>query len=198
MATSLVLFVFGAYFLGSISSAILVTRIFFQEEIRDQGSKNPGATNVLRVAGKSAAACVFLFDVLKGLLPVYAGFLYGFSPLQLSLIAIFACVGHMFPLFFHFKGGKAVATALGAMLPIDWWLSALLLSTWLIVFGLTRISSLAAIITLTLTPIYTYIIKPEFSMAVSLLCIMILFRHKQNITRLLARQENKVRSRTKK
>lgn len=194
MTTWMVFCIVGAYLLGSISSAVLITRMFVNADIREQGSGNPGTTNVLRVAGKKAAAGVFIFDVLKGAIPVYAGFLFGFGPMMLSVIALSACIGHMYPIFFAFKGGKAVATALGAMMPLNGWLALCLLGTWLLVFVLTRISSLAAIITLSLAPAYTYIFKPEYTVAVALLCALIILKHKSNIMRLWRKQENRLKT----
>jgi len=189
MITWIVLHIVAAYLLGSISSAILVTRLFLHTDIRAHGSGNPGATNVLRLAGKRAAACVFLFDVLKGTIPVYIGYLFNYPPLVLSLIAVSACIGHMYPVFFGFSGGKAVATALGAMMPLDWYLAIALLVTWLIIFAVARISSIAAIGTLIAVPIYTYLLKPEYTFAVAILCLLIIVKHKSNIARIINRQE---------
>lgn len=177
--------------MGSLSSAIVVTRILANKDIRQEGSGNPGATNVYRVAGKKAAGFVFLLDALKGAVPVYSGFLLGLEPLILSLIAISTCLGHIYPIYYHFKGGKGVATAIGAIFPINWWLTLCLLSTWLLVFAVFRISSLAAIVSLLLAPLYTYIFKPEFTVAVSLLCLLILLQHKSNIIRLLHHTEHR-------
>lgn len=187
----MVFHIIAAYLLGSISSAILFTRFTKQTDIREVGSGNPGTTNILRIAGKKAALVVFVFDVLKGALPVYTGFLIGYPTYILSIIAVAACVGHMYPIYFNFKGGKAVATALGAMMPINWLLTLLLLSTWVSVFAIWRISSLAAICTLLLAPIYTYFIKPEFTLAVLTLCVLIILKHRKNITRLIKKEENK-------
>ncbi|MFT6270230.1 MAG: glycerol-3-phosphate acyltransferase PlsY [Alphaproteobacteria bacterium] len=193
MTTWVVFHIIGAYLLGSISSAVLITRIFVRADIREQGSGNPGTTNVLRVAGKKAAAAVFVFDVLKGAIPVYAGFLLGYEPIILSIIAVSACIGHMYPIFFSFKGGKAVATALGAMMPLNGWLALCLLGTWIVIFAITRISSLAAIATLLLAPLYAYLFKPEYTLAVAILCGLIIVKHKSNIGRLLNKQENKIK-----
>lgn len=189
MTTSIVFFVVAAYLVGSVSSAILVTRMFAIQDIRQQGSGNAGATNVLRVAGKKAAIVVFLFDLLKGAVPVYAGFLFGLPPLFLSLIAIAACLGHIFPIFFQFKGGKGVATALGALMPLDWTLAGCLVGTWLFVFVITRISSVAAIITFSLAPIFTFIFEPDYTIAVTLLCLLIIAKHRENIKRLFVNKE---------
>lgn len=183
----------AAYLLGSISSAILLSWALKSQDIREQGSGNPGATNVLRIHGKSAAAVVFLFDLLKGAIPVYCGYLLGFEPLVLGLVAISACLGHMYPLYFGFKGGKAVATALGAMMPIAWTLALALFATWILVFVTARISSLAAIITLLLAPLYTYLIKSQYTLAVALLSLLIIGKHRKNIVRLFKREEHAFR-----
>lgn len=187
--------IIGAYLLGSVSSAILLTRITKQTDIRQVGSGNPGATNILRVLGKRAAFFVFAFDVLKGMLPVYSGFLLGYPPIILSCIAVCACLGHMYPLYFNFKGGKAVATALGALMPLDWLFTVLLLATWIGVFLLSKISSLAAITTLILAPVYVYFIKPEYFLAVCILCVLIIAKHYKNIIRLAKHQENRFKQR---
>ncbi len=198
MTTWLVFFILMAYLLGSVSSAIVVTKLFVGDDIREQGSGNAGASNVMRVAGKKAAAIVFIFDVLKGAIPVYAGFLLGFTPLGLSAIAISACIGHMFPLYFQFKGGKGVATALGALFPLNLWLALCLITTWLLVFAFSRISSLAAICTFIFAPFYTYLFKPEYLLAVCFLCLLILFKHKSNILRLFVRSERKLKAANRK
>ena len=192
MTTWVVFYIVGAYLLGSVSSAVLVTRLFLNTDIREQGSGNPGTTNVLRTVGKKAAAAVFIFDVLKGAVPVYIGFLLGLQPLVLSVIALSACVGHMYPIFFAFKGGKGVATALGAIMPLNGYLALCLLGTWLSIFVITRISSVAAITTLIIAPIYAYLFKPEYTLAVAILCTLIIVKHQSNIQRLLSKKERKI------
>lgn len=192
MTTWVVFHIVGAYLLGSVSSAVMLTRLFLNADIREQGSGNPGTTNVLRIVGKKAAVAVFIFDVLKGAIPVYIGFLLGLKPLVLSVIAISACVGHMYPIFFAFKGGKGVATALGAMMPLNGYLALFLLGTWVAIFAITRISSFAAIATLLLAPIYAYVFKPEYTLAVAILCALIILKHKSNIHRLLSKNEQKI------
>jgi glycerol-3-phosphate acyltransferase PlsY len=181
-----------AYLLGSISSAILLCRLFGLADPRSIGSGNPGATNVLRIGGKFPALLVLLFDLLKGLLPVYIGYYLGLAPLNLALVAIGACLGHMFPMFFRFSGGKAVATGFGAILPLGIDLAILLLCTWLLVLWLTKYSSLAAILSLLLAPLYTWLLHPEYALAVSLLSLLIIIRHKANIQRLCMAQETKI------
>ena len=121
-----------AYLCGSISSAIVVCRVAGLPDPRENGSGNPGATNVLRIGGKTAAAAVLIFDVLKGMLPVWLAYKFDVAPLYLGLTAIAACLGHIYPVFFHFRGGKGVATAFGAIAPIGWDLTGLMTVTWLL------------------------------------------------------------------
>ncbi len=187
-----IVLIIASYIIGSISSAILICRLRGLPDPRSLGSKNPGATNVLRLSNKPTAAAVLLFDVLKGTIPVYGAFLLGVEPLHLGFIAIAACLGHMYPCFFGFKGGKAVATALGALAPISWGFAAALISTWVIVAKLTRYSSLAAIVTVSLAPLYSYLIKPMYTQSVTMLSILIIIRHRSNIWRLLSGKEAKI------
>ncbi|NUY57281.1 glycerol-3-phosphate 1-O-acyltransferase PlsY [Salinivibrio sp. EAGSL] len=181
-----------AYLLGSVSSAVLVCRAFGLPDPRDQGSKNPGATNVYRLGGRFAAALVLLCDMLKGTIPVWLSYLIGINPFLLGLIAIAACLGHIYPVFFHFRGGKGVATALGAMAPIGLSLTGLLVATWGLVLVLTGYSSLSAIVTAIVAPLFTWWIKPQFTMPVAMLSCLILFRHYDNIRRLLDGEEKPV------
>ncbi|WP_339771112.1 glycerol-3-phosphate 1-O-acyltransferase PlsY [uncultured Paraglaciecola sp.] len=191
--TSLSILIFcSAYLLGSISSAVLICRLFRLPDPRNTGSNNPGATNVLRIGGRLPAALVLIFDVLKGTLPVYLGYFLGLSPIVLGLVGLAACLGHIYPLYFNFKGGKGVATAIGAMLPLGWELSSILLGCWLVMIFISGYSSLAAIISVSLAPIVTWFIKPDYTVPVTMLCLLIIVRHKQNIIRLLNGQESKV------
>ena len=197
--TALTILIFAsAYLLGSISSAVLVCRLFGLGDPRNQGSGNPGATNVLRIGGKLPAVLVLAFDVLKGTVPVWASYYLGLAPIFLAFVAVMACLGHMFPLFFNFSGGKAVATAFGAILPLGLDLAALLITTWVVVLVLTRYSSLAAIVTVALSPLFTYLINPAYTLPVVILAILIVLRHKNNIIRLYTRQEPKVGNKTPK
>lgn len=181
-----------AYLLGSISSAVLICRMLRLPDPRKMGSNNPGATNVLRIGGKKAAFSVLLCDMLKGTIPVWSGFFLGIEPVILGVIAIAACLGHMYPLFFHFKGGKGVATALGAIAPIGLDFTGMVIATWLAIAFLFRYSSLAAIVTVLLAPLYTWMIKPQYTLPVAMLCCLIVFRHHQNIRRLLDGAEPKI------
>lgn len=195
--TALTILLFAsAYLLGSISSAILVCLFFGLGDPRNQGSGNPGATNVLRIGGKLPAVLVLAFDVLKGTVPVWVSYYLGLAPIFLAFVAVMACLGHMFPLFFNFSGGKAVATAFGAILPLGLDLAALLITTWVVVLAFTRYSSLAAIIAVTFSPFFTYLINPAYTFPVVILATLIVLRHKNNIIRLFTKQEPKVGNKT--
>ncbi|MEW5681189.1 MAG: glycerol-3-phosphate 1-O-acyltransferase PlsY [Pseudomonadota bacterium] len=187
----------AAYLCGSISSAVLVSKLFRLPDPRLHGSGNPGATNVLRLGGKLPAVLVLLFDILKGTIPVWGSYFLQIEPLYLGLIAICACLGHIFPLFFGFKGGKAVATAFGAMMPIGLDLAGLLIGSWLIIVALSGYSSLAAILTVSLAPVFTWFIKPLYTVPVLMLSVLIILRHRENIVRLYQGKESKVWDKTK-
>lgn len=181
-----------AYLLGSISSAILVSRLFKLPDPRTYGSNNPGATNVYRSGGSLPACLVLVFDILKGTIPVWGAYFLKLEPLELGLIAVAACLGHMYPLFFSFKGGKAVATAFGSLLPIGLSLGGLLIGTWLLIVAITRYSSLAALVAVTLAPLYTWWIKPLYTLPVTFITLLIIIRHRTNIVRLFKGEEPKV------
>ncbi|KAJ9431727.1 glycerol-3-phosphate acyltransferase PlsY [Candidatus Pantoea symbiotica] len=187
-----------AYLCGSISSAILVCKLAGLPDPRSQGSGNPGATNVLRIGGKAAAAAVLIFDVAKGMLPVWVAYLLHVAPLYLGLTAIAACLGHIYPVFFRFRGGKGVATAFGAIAPIGWDLTGLMTGTWLLTVLLSGYSSLGAIVSALIAPFYVWWFKPQFTFPVSMLSCLILLRHHDNIQRLWRGQENKIWKRKKK
>lgn len=189
--------IFFAYLCGSISSAILVCKIAGLPDPRTQGSGNPGATNVLRIGGKAAAACVLVFDILKGMVPVWLAYLLHLAPLYLGLTAIAACLGHIYPVFFRFRGGKGVATALGAIAPIGWDLTGLVTGTWLLTVLLSGYSSLGAIVSALIAPFYVWWFKPQFTFPVSMLSCLILLRHHDNIQRLWRGQESKIWKRRK-
>lgn len=186
------LMIIAAYLLGSINSAILICKLTGLPDPRSSGSKNPGATNVLRFGSKAIAACVLIFDILKGTIPVWGSFFLGIEPLYLGLVAVAACLGHMYPIFFQFQGGKAVATAFGVLLPIGLSLGFMLITTWLFVAKTTRYSSLAAIVTVSLAPFYTWLLKPQYVYPVLMLSGLIIWRHKANIIRLFKGEEPKI------
>lgn len=189
MTALTILMIILAYLGGSLSSAVLVSRTTGLPDPRDHGSHNPGATNVLRLGGRGAALAVLLLDMLKGTAPVYLSWFLGIKPVYLGFIGVAACLGHIYPLFFHFRGGKGVATALGTMLPIGLDMGALVVASWLLVALISGYSSLASIVTVLLAPLFAYLLKPEYTLPVSLLSCLILIRHHENISRLLKGEE---------
>lgn len=184
--------IIAAYLLGSVSSAILVCRMLGLPDPRTTGSNNPGATNVLRISNKITAATVLFLDILKGTIPVWGAYFLQIEPIYLGVIGVAACLGHMYPLFFNFQGGKAVATALGTLLPIGLGLGGILIFTWIIVAKLTKYSSLAAIVTVSLAPLYVFLLKPLYVYPTLMLSVLIIWRHKDNILRLLKGTESKI------
>ncbi|WP_213999506.1 glycerol-3-phosphate 1-O-acyltransferase PlsY [Arsukibacterium sp.] len=197
MTLLIVIMMFAAYLLGSVSSAVLVCQLFRLPDPRFHGSGNPGATNVLRLGGPVPAVLVLLFDILKGTIPVWGSYFLQIEPVWLGAIAICACLGHIYPVFFGFKGGKAVATAFGAMMPIGLDLAGLLIASWVLLVALSGYSSLAAIITVALAPLFTWWIKPLYTVPVLMLSILIIARHRQNIVRLYQGKESKVWDKSK-
>ncbi|BBO29135.1 glycerol-3-phosphate acyltransferase [Alteromonas sp. I4] len=181
-----------AYLVGSVSSAVLISRLFRLPDPRKNGSGNPGATNVLRIGGRFPAVLVLLSDILKGTIPVYSAYFMGIPPVALGLVAIAACLGHIYPLYFQFNGGKGVATAFGAMLPIGPSLAGLLIASWAVVVFIWGYSSLGALVSVMLAPVFTWFIKPQYTLPVAMLSILIIFRHRDNIKRLWAGEESKV------
>lgn len=181
----------AAYLIGSVSSAIIVCRLMGLDDPRQQGSGNPGATNVMRIGGKKAAAITLLGDALKGLLPVLIAKTLGVDMLLLSLVVFAAFLGHLYPVFFGFKGGKGVATTFGVSLGVSWLLGLVVLGTWLIVYKISKISSLSALVAAVLTPAYVWFIMGEkYLLAVFILIpAILLWRHKSNIQRLIAGEE---------
>src|SRR5574344_1935954 len=170
-----------AYLLGSLSSALLVCRLFGLPDPRQQGSGNPGATNVFRLGGALLGLLTLIGDLLKGTIPVWGAYFLQVEPLWLGVVAIAACIGHMFPLYHGFRGGKAVATAFGALLPIGLDLGAMLVGCWLSVLFLSGYSSLASIITLLLAPLFVWWLKPLYTLPVLMLSLLMLLRHRSNI-----------------
>lgn len=188
-------YVLGAvvgYGCGSISAAILVCRALGLPDPRTQGSGNPGATNVMRVGGKKAALLTLLGDLLKGLVPVVAlRWWMPELPLVWLLAGLFAFVGHLFPLFFGFRGGKGVATALGVLLGWHWLLALLVVAVWLGVFLWTRVSSLAALVAAFVAPWLAFVMIDNRLMPMMILLMvgMLVFRHRDNIRRLRSGEE---------
>jgi len=178
-----ILLIITAYLLGSLSTAIIVCKLSGLPDPRTQGSGNPGATNVLRIGGKKLAGIVLLGDMLKGLLPVLLAKSLGVSDLILACTGFAAFLGHCYPFFFSFKGGKGVATALGIMLGISWLVGLLLLSVWLLMAMVFRISSLAAISAAFMAPLISGILRsaPEIIIMEIAISAILLWRHRTNI-----------------
>jgi len=191
------LLVIGAYLLGSVSTAIIVCRLAGLPDPRTQGSRNPGATNVLRLGGKKAAAVVLLGDMLKGLLPVALAQSVAANDLTLALVGAAAFLGHLYPLFFRFQGGKGVATFLGVVLGLSWQVGLLTIATWLVMAALFRISSLAALTAALLTPLYLWWLHPAEVpiLVVAAMTALLYWRHRSNIQNLLHGKESRIGAR---
>lgn len=183
-----------SYLMGSICSAVIVCRTFNLPDPREEGSKNPGATNVLRIAGKQYAALVLLVDMLKGTIPVLLAKAMGASPTVLSFTVLAAVIGHMYPIFFGFKGGKGVATAMGALLGFHFIIGIMTVATWLLIVNFFKYSSLASIVAMTLAPFYSLSVTQQVDGLIPLffMVLLIWFKHKDNITRLIDGSESKV------
>jgi acyl-phosphate glycerol 3-phosphate acyltransferase len=180
-----------AYFTGSLSGALIISRIMHLPNPSEHGSHNPGATNMLRINGKLPAIMVLVFDMLKGAIPVYIAYQMGISPFFLGIVGIAACLGHIFPCFFDFHGGKGVATALGMMIPIGLDFTGCFILTWLLTVLVTGYSSVASIVAFLFTPLFVWLFKPELILPVTMLSGVILTRHSSNIIRLFRGQEPK-------
>ena len=178
-----------AYLLGSLSFAILLSRVFGTADPRAEGSGNPGATNMLRVAGKRLAILTLLGDLLKGLLPVLVARLIGLDLQEQAWVGLAAVLGHLYPLYFNFRGGKGVATAAGMLLGLYPPAALLALSAWVLTFYLTRTSSLASLIATPLTlPLLAWQ-QPAALLPMSALCGLIVWRHRGNLRDLFAGRE---------
>jgi glycerol-3-phosphate acyltransferase PlsY len=189
------LLVIAAYLLGSISSAIIVCRLMGLPDPRTQGSNNPGATNVLRLGGKKPAAITLLGDSLKGFIPMLAAHLLDASPLILALTGMAAFLGHLYPLFFGFKGGKGVATALGVLFGLHWGIGAGVGLVWLFMAKVVNISSLSALVSMALAPLIVWLIwpAPELIVMQILVSLILFWRHRSNIQNLLQGTEGKIK-----
>ena len=185
-----------AYLIGSISAAIIVCKLLNLPDPRTQGSNNPGATNVLRIGGKKAAAIVLLGDGLKGFIPVAIGQYLSLELGALAWVALAAFLGHVYPIFFGFKGGKGVATFIGALLGLNVLVGLAFVATWLFVAKVLKISSLSALIATLLAPLYCYLLTNnlEASYIVALIGVWIFFTHRSNIKRMISGEEDTIKS----
>lgn len=188
------LFVPLAYLLGSLSSAVIVSRLMGLPDPREEGSKNPGATNVLRLGGKRAAVFTLVGDVVKGLVPVLIIGALNAPSEVLAAVGFMAFLGHLYPVFFGFKGGKGVATALGVLAGYSWPIGLALVATWLLCAWATRISSLSALVTAALAPLYVWYGLNVSSLTVSAICMstLLFWRHRNNIQRLVRGEESRI------
>lgn len=186
--------ILAAYLLGSMSSAVIVCRLMGLPDPRTEGSNNPGATNVLRIGGKRAAIVTLLGDSLKGLLPVVACHLLNRSELTFALVGGAAFLGHLYPVFFGFKGGKGVATALGVQFGLHWTIGAAVGATWLLMAKIGNISSLAALISMLLAPLYIWLLWPsgELVLMQVLITSLLFWRHRNNIRNILDGTEGRI------
>ena len=187
-----VVWIVVAYLLGSIAFGIVVSKIFGLPDPRTVGSGNPGATNVLRSGKKLAAALTLLGDVLKGWLPVWLALQSDMLMWVVACVSLSVFIGHLYPIFYKFKGGKGVATALGVMLAISPLLGLAAMLTWIVVFAISRYSSLAAIIAAALAPIYVWVLLSaykDYVIAVIVMSLLLIWRHRTNIQKLLAGTE---------
>jgi glycerol-3-phosphate acyltransferase PlsY len=195
-----VLMMVAAYLIGSISFAVVTSKLFGLADPRSYGSKNPGATNVLRSGNKAAALVTLFGDGAKGWLAVWLASHYaqdlGVGALAVALVALGVFVGHLWPVFFRFVGGKGVATALGVLIGLNWILGLATMVSWLVIAYAFRYSSLAALVSALFAPFYYALLFgiDEKWFAVVAMCVLLIYRHRQNITNLLAGKEGRLGS----
>lgn len=193
-----------AYLLGSISFSIIISKKMAGFDVRDKGSKNAGSTNVLRTVGKKAAIITLICDCLKGVIAILIAYIAGNiaknldRALLIQLAGIFVVLGHTFPVFFKFKGGKGVATSLGVLLMVNWQIGLICLVFALILMALTRFVSLGSVAAAILFPVLTvfitnnYLVPGNYIIFGIILAILVIFNHRENVKRLLAGTENKL------
>ena len=186
-----IVWIVAAYLLGSISFGILISRMFGLPDPRTVGSGNPGATNVLRSGKKLAALLTLLGDAFKGWFPVWLALQSGMLMWVVSWVGFAVFLGHLYPLYYRFKGGKGVATALGVLLALSGWLGLAVLVVWLVVFAIWRYSSLAAIVAALLAPVVAYFLLPyqDYLLLTLVITVLLIWRHRSNIQKLLAGTE---------
>ncbi|UCC56437.1 MAG: glycerol-3-phosphate 1-O-acyltransferase PlsY [Gammaproteobacteria bacterium] len=195
-----ILLILGGYLFGSISTAIIACKLMGLPDPRTEGSQNPGATNVLRIGGKKAAFATLAGDMLKGLVPVLIAQALQAGPVILAATALAAFLGHLYPVFFGFLGGKGVATALGVLFGLSWLVGFAVTGTWLVMALLFHYSSLAALTAMLLAPAYFWWLQPEpaFIGTMIIITMLLFWRHRSNIRDLLDGKEGKIRLGSKK
>jgi len=186
--------IIAGYLLGSLSSAIIVCKLMGLPDPRTLGSNNPGATNVLRFGGKKAAAIALAGDMIKGVIPVIGAQLLGADNLTTALVGFAAFIGHLYPVFFHFKGGKGVATAFGVYLALFWQMGLAVIFCWLIVAKVFKISSLAALIASAFAPVIIWYLTKNLDWVIitSVITVMLTWRHRSNIQNLISGSEDSI------
>jgi len=191
-----VIILVGAYLLGSISSAIVVCKLMGLGDPREGGSGNPGATNVKRLYGNKPASITLIGDMLKGILPVALAQGFGLSPLMVILVGGMAFLGHLYPIFFQFKGGKGVATMLGVMFGLSLPIGLAVAGTWLFVAKVLKVSSMSALVATALAPVYIYFLSGQMDWVIGtiLMTVLLFWRHRSNIRRLLNGEEDVINS----
>lgn len=185
-------FVLFAYLCGSLSAAIITCKLMGLPDPRSEGSKNPGATNVLRIGGKKAAIITLAGDSIKGVLPVLLAHLFGLEGYWLAATALAAFIGHLYPIFFAFEGGKGVATGFGVIFALEWQLGVILGAIWLLMAAAFRYSSLAALVAFSAAPFIAYAMWPTYTAPLAILSALLVYRHQSNIRHLIQGKENKL------
>ena len=198
-----ILFIVAAYLIGSISTAIVVCKLMGLPDPRSEGSGNPGATNVLRVGGKRPAAITLFGDMLKGFIPVFVASFSNLTDIGFALVGFAAFIGHLYPVFFGFKGGKGVATMLGVLFGIHWAVGLATALTWLLMAKVVKISSLSALVATLLAPLYVFLIMGTYLkinmdhvlpliVTTAVMTAILFWRHRSNIQKLLSGEESKI------
>jgi glycerol-3-phosphate acyltransferase PlsY len=184
----------AGYLIGSIASAVLICKLMGKPDPRSEGSQNPGTTNVLRLHGKLAAILTLLGDAMKGFLPVLLASLFEMPALAIALCALGAFLGHLYPVFFQFRGGKGVATFVGVLLGMHWPLGLCFIASWLTMAFIFRYSSVSALTAAALTPLFTLWLsaEPTFVISNTIMAALLFWRHRANIENLVAGNEDKI------
>ena len=195
--------ILAAYLIGSLSFAVIVSRAMGLSDPRSYGSKNPGATNVLRSGNRAAAVLTLVFDALKGYVPVALALWlaprFGWGEATVGFVGLAAFLGHLWPVFFRFQGGKGVATAAGVLLALNPWLGLATLATWIIIAAFFRYSSLASLVAAVFAPFYQLLIwgADATTLAIAVMSLLLVWRHSANIQKLLAGTESKLGQKAK-
>ncbi len=189
-----IFYILAAYLIGSFSSAVVVCKAMGLSDPREGGSNNPGATNVLRLHGKPAAIITLAGDLLKGLIPILIGKMFGVPHAVLAFMGLAAFLGHLYPVFFGFEGGKGIATFIGVIFGFAWQVGVAFMITWFVIAKLFKFSSLAALVgsLISILAVSFFLPLPYYLIAMVIMVILIFWRHKANIEKLMAGTESKI------